>query len=274
MTQSIAQKRKAFRALHEKGTFVLPNPWDVGSARMLQAMGFKALASTSTGYAWSTGRSDYHMERDDVLGHLKELVEAVDLPVNADFEDGFAKSPEEVAKNVVLAVEAGLAGLSIEDTDMDRPGKLYELPFALERVIAAKNAIAKADKDVVLVARTEILLHDPKALSKAIDSLAAFAEAGADCLYAPGVRDKEDIRTMVKELAPKPVNVVMMGNWSTVAELTDLGVRRISTGGALARVTWAAMIATAEKIKNGSFEDFAHGTPGKHLNEVFTKFNV
>jgi 2-methylisocitrate lyase-like PEP mutase family enzyme len=240
---------------------------------MLQAMGFVALASTSTGYAWSTGRSDYHMHRDDVLEHLKTLCDAVDLPVNADFEDGFAKSPEDVAKNVVLAINSGVAGLSIEDTDVDNPGKLYELPFALERVTAAKAAIEKADKDVVFVARTEILLHDPKALSKAIDKLAAFAEAGADCLYAPGARDKEGIRTMVKELAPKPVNVVMMGNWGTVQELADLGVRRISTGGALARVTWAAMIATAEKIKNGSFEDFANGTPGKHLNETFTKFS-
>jgi 2-methylisocitrate lyase-like PEP mutase family enzyme len=194
MTVSTAEKRKAFRALHEKGCFVLPNPWDVGSARMLQHLGFQALASTSAGYAWTTGRSDYHLERDDVLRHLEQLCAGVDLPVNADFEGGFAADPEAVAENVTLSIEAGVAGLSIEDTDFDRPGQLYELGLALERIEAARAAVNQADASVILVARTEILLHDPKALAKAIEKLAAFADAGADCLYAPGIREKEDIR--------------------------------------------------------------------------------
>jgi len=271
MTRTVAEKRAAFRALHQQGCFVMPNPWDVGSARMLQHQGFAALASTRTGYAWSTGRPDYAVTRDDVLGHLTALCAAVDLPVNADFENGFATDPEGVAANVALALETGIAGLSIEDRDGNAPA-LHDLALSVERVRAARAAIDRSAANVVLVARTEGLLMDPDALAPSIDRLVAFAEAGADCLYAPGIRDKAGIAALVRAVAPKPLNVVMMRPGLSVAELTDLGVRRISIGGALARVAWAAMLATVDQIKAGSFDGLAGGTPGKELDDVFSKF--
>jgi 2-methylisocitrate lyase-like PEP mutase family enzyme len=272
MTRPIAEKRATFRGLHERGCFVLPNPWDVGSARMLQHLGFAALASTSTGYAWTTGRPDYAVTRADVLQHLTSLCEAVDLPVNADFESGFASDPEGVATNVCLAVQTGVAGLSIEDRNVEPPFGLYDTVFAVERIRAARAAIDRSGEDVILVARTEGLLSDPAAINPAIDKLVAFAEAGADCLYAPGVRGKDDIAAMVRAVAPKPLNVVMMRAGLSVAELADLGVRRISVGGALARVGWAAVLAAAEQIKAGSFDGLAGGTPGKQLNDIFGAF--
>jgi len=265
-----AQKRARFRALHESGCFVLPNPWDVGSARLLQHLGFEALASTSSGHAWTTGRPDYAPPCDDVLAHLAQLCASVDLPVNADFESGFAAAPQDVAANVALAIEAGVAGLSIEDTKVGETG-LYDLPFAVER-IAAAHAVTR-DADVILVARTEILLHDAAQVTQAIDKLVAFADAGADCLYAPGVTKREDIAAMVKAVAPKPVNVLMWGPGFTVAELADLGVRRISIGGTLARVAWQAMLNAAEQIKSGSFDGLANVAPGRKLNEIFAGFS-
>lgn len=271
MTRTAAEKRAAFRALHERGCFVLPNPWDVGSARMLQHLGFAALATTSTGYAWTTGRADYAVSRADVLHHLAAVSASVDVPVNADFESGFAASPDGVAESVALAVETGVAGLSIEDRDVEALDALYDKTFSIERVRAARAAIDRSGKDVILVARTEGLLIDPNALAPAIDRLVAFADAGADCLYAPGVRNSGDIAAMVRAVAPKPLNVLVMGPGTTVAELADLGVRRISIGGALARVAWAAMIAAAERIKAGSFDGLAGGTPGKELNAVFSE---
>jgi 2-methylisocitrate lyase-like PEP mutase family enzyme len=222
MTRTVAEKRAAFRVLHERGCFVLPNPWDVGSARMLQHLGFAALASTSTGYAWTTGRPDYSVTRADVLQHLTSLCEAVELPVNADFESGFASDPEGVATNVGLAVQTGVAGLSIEDRDVEAPFGLYDTAFAVERIHAARAAIDRSGEDVILVARTEGLLSDPAAINPAIDKLVAFAEAGADCLYAPGVRGKGDIATMVRAVAPKPLNVVMMRPGLSVAELAPI----------------------------------------------------
>ncbi|HMJ55371.1 MAG TPA: isocitrate lyase/phosphoenolpyruvate mutase family protein [Polyangiaceae bacterium] len=272
MARTLADRRTAFRALHAKGCFVLPNPWDVGSARMLQHLGFAALASTSAGFAWAMGRPDYAVTRDDVLQHLRSLCEAVDLPVNADYESGFAVDPEGVAANVALAIETGVAGLSIEDRNVDKLSELFDLPFAVKRVRAARAAIDKSGHDVILVARTESLLNDPKALTPAIDKLVAFAEAGADCLYAPGVREKADIAAMVRAVAPKPLNVVVMRPGLNVAELADLGVRRISIGAALARVTWAAMLAAAEQIKTGSFDGLDRGAPGKQLNDTFRHF--
>jgi 2-methylisocitrate lyase-like PEP mutase family enzyme len=272
MARSVADKRSAFRALHEKGCFVLPNPWDVGSARMLQHMGFAALASTSAGFAWAMGRPDNAVTRDDVLRHLRSLCEAVDLPVNADYESGFANEPEEVAANVTLAIDAGVAGLSIEDRNVDALGELFDLSFSVKRIRAARTAIDKSRHDVILVARTESLLIDPKALTPAIDKLVAFAEAGADCLFAPGVREKADVAAMVRAVAPKPVNVVAMVPGPSVAELADLGVRRISTGGSLARVAWTAMLAAAEQLKAGSFDGFDRAMPGKPLNETFRRF--
>jgi 2-methylisocitrate lyase-like PEP mutase family enzyme len=268
MTRPVAEKRSVFRALHQQGCFVLPNPWDVGSARMLQHLGFAALASTSAGYAWTQGRPDYAVTRSDVLEHLGALCDAVDLPVNADFESGFAVEPEGVAASVSLAIETGVAGLSIEDRD-ETPGGLYELPFAVERIRAARAAIDRSGADVILVARTEGLLIDPRALAPAIDKLVAFAAAGADCLYAPGVRDQADIAAMVRAVAPKPLNVVMFRPGPSVAELADLGVRRISVGGALARVAWAAMLQAAEQIRAGSFDGLAEQTPAKQLNDIF-----
>jgi 2-methylisocitrate lyase-like PEP mutase family enzyme len=264
-----AEKRARFRALHDGGCFVLPNPWDIGSARLLQHLGFAALASTSSGHAWTMGRPDYAPSRDDVLAHLAQLCASVDLPVNADFESGFAAAPEAVAANVARAIAAGVAGLSIEDTKIEGGG-LYDTGFAVERIKAA-CAVTK-DANVILVARTEILLHDSTQVTAAIDKLVAFAAVGADCLYAPGVTKREDIAAMVKAVAPKPVNVLMWGPGFTVAELADIGVRRISIGGALARVAWAAMLNAAEQIKAGSFDGLANVAPGRKLNDIFAGF--
>lgn len=271
MTRSPAEKRARFRTLHQQGCFVLPNPWDVGSARILQNLGFVALASTSSGYAWTTGRPDYAVTRDDVLKHLADLSEAVDLPINADFESGFATDPEGIATNVQLAIDAGVAGLSIEDRNLESSG-LYERSLAVERIRAARTAIDQSGEDVILVARTEGLLSDPSALNPAIDKLVAFAEAGADCLYAPGVAGKEAIAAMVRAVAPKPLNVLIMNPATTVAELADLGVRRVSIGGALAAVAWAATLEAAKAIKAGSFETLAGRAPSRDLNGIFGKF--
>lgn len=268
---SISTKRANFRSLHGSGCFVLPNPWDRGSARLLEHLGFSALASTSSGAAWTSGRPDYGVTLQGALAHLTELCAATDLPVNADFESGFADAPEGVAANVGLAMQTGLAGLSIEDRRLDGEG-LYELPLAVERIRAARAAIAQ--EDVILVARTEGLLSDASQVSAAIDRLAAFADAGADCLYAPGVQKREDIAAMVKAVAPKPVNVLMFGPGLGLAELADLGVRRVSIGGALARVAWGAMLKVADEIKRGSFDGLAGAAPGKILNGIFGEFEA
>jgi 2-methylisocitrate lyase-like PEP mutase family enzyme len=271
MTRTVTEKRAAFRALHQQGCFVIPNPWDAGSARMLQHLGFTALASTSAGFAWTQGRPDNAVTRAGVLQHLASLCEAVDLPVNADFESGFAAEPEGVAANVRLAIETGVAGLSIEDRD-GTPTGLYDLPFAVERICAARAAIDRSGADVVLVARTEGLLVDASALTPAIDKLVAFAAAGADCLFAPGVHQKADIAAMVRAVAPLPLNVVMWRPGLSVTELADLGVRRISVGGALARVAWTAVLHTAQQLLAGSFDGLAQQTPSKQLNDIFATF--
>lgn len=271
MTRSTEQKRADFRALHAQGCFVLPNPWDVGSARLFQHLGFSALASTSAGYAWSIGRPDNAVTRDDVLGHLTQMSAAFDLPINADFESGFAVDPEGVASNVSLAIATGIAGLSIEDRKRGEPG-LFDLPFAVERVRAARAAIDRSGHDVILVARTEGLFSDPGAIATAIDKLVAFAEAGADCLYAPGVTGKEAIAAMVRAVAPKPLNVLVMDPSVAVAELADLGVRRVSVGGSIARLAWAATLEAAKAIKEGAFDSLAGGMSGRELNAIFAKF--
>jgi 2-methylisocitrate lyase-like PEP mutase family enzyme len=272
MARTAAEKRATFRALHQHGCFVLPNPWDVGSARLLQHLGFAALASTSSGYAWTTGRPDYAVTRDDVLAHLTSLCGAVDLPVNADFESGFAADPEAVAANVARAIETGVAGLSIEDRKIDGTNALFDLPYAVERVRAARGAIDRSGEDVILVARTEGLLDDPGAVGPAIDRLVAFAKAGADCLYAPGVRDRSDIAAMVRAVAPKPLNVLAIDPGFSVAGMAELGVRRVSAGGALARVAWGAMLAAAERIKAGSFDGLAGAARGEQMNDLFSTF--
>jgi 2-methylisocitrate lyase-like PEP mutase family enzyme len=269
MPRTTAEKRAAFRSLHESGCFLLPNPWDIGSARMLQHLGFQALASTSSGYAWSTGRADYAVTRDDVLQHLTALSASVDLPINADFESGFATEPEQVAANVSLAVQTGIAGLSIEDRDLRKPSQLYDSALALERIRAARAAIDAAGGDVILVARTEGLLLDRSQVTPAIERLVAFAEAGADCLFAPGVTKPEDIAAMVRAVAPKPLNVLVLDPTQTLQQLAELGVRRLSVGGALARAAWAGMLNAARQLQAGSFAALASATPGRELNEIF-----
>ncbi len=244
---SQADKIKAFRTLHETGCFALPNPWDAGSARYLQALGFKALASTSAGFAWSTGRLDYQLSVDDVVGHLAILCAASDLPVNADFEGGFAIEPEGVAKNVTRAVQAGVAGLSIEDrAEAGAADPLLDLKLSVERIKAARAAIDATGLDVVLTARCEGYLVGKNDLATTIERLAAFAEAGADCLYAPGITADEDIKAVVMGVAPLPVNVLAFDYGWTTEHLAGLGVRRVSLGGALARKAYAEAMNTAK----------------------------
>lgn len=268
MGKTVAQKRAAFAALHEKGCFVIPNPWDLGSARMLESLGFAALATTSSGFAWTTGRPDYGVKRDDVVEHLHAMCAAVELPINADFESGFEPTPEGVAASVKLALDAGVAGLSIEDTVVDGKG-LYSTEQAVERVRAAKAAIGSSG--ALLVARTEILLHDKTQVNVAIDKLVAFAEAGADCLYAPGVSEPQDIAEMVRAVAPKPVNFLVTANLAlSLAELAGLGVRRVSVGGALARVAWKAAIDGANALKEGHFGVLKDGVPHAAINSLFS----
>jgi len=271
MPQSIAEKRASFHRLHEAGCFVLPNPWDVGSALALQAMGFKAIASTSAGFAWSIGRADNRVTVDDVLAHLTALCNAVDLPVNADFEGGFADKPDEVAVNVARAVKTGVAGLSIEDSTGDKATPLYERGFAIERIKAARAAIDADKSGTLLVGRCEGFLVGQPDLTMVIDRLGAYAEAGADCLYAPGIKTKEQIAAVVKAVHPKPVNLLIGSPGLTVAEAAELGVRRISVGGTLARVAWAGFMRAAQEIaEKGSFTELGNGYSGGELNKMFS----
>jgi 2-methylisocitrate lyase-like PEP mutase family enzyme len=268
------EKRVSFRRLHESGCFVIPNPWDVGSARYLAGMGFKALASTSSGAAWSMGSPDNGISLDAALAHLRALAEATDLPLNADFESGFARDAEGVARNVARCLETGVAGLSIEDStgDPDRP--LYEVSEATERLRAARAAIDAHGGGVLLVGRAECFLTGhPDPLPEAIRRLRAYAEAGADVLYAPGTRTREEIAAVVAAVAPKPVNVLAMAAMKlTVADLAELGVRRVSVGGALARAAWGGFLRAAREIAaNGSFATLAEATPGTELNGFFTQ---
>jgi len=268
---SIAEKRRAFRRLHEAGCFVIPNPWDIGSARYLQSLGFKALASTSSGFAWSVGRSDGAMSRDAVLAHLRELVLATDLPVNADFENGYASDAAGVAESVRLAVETGVAGLSIEDSTGDAGKPLFDVEVAVERMRAARRAIDKAGGDTLLVGRAEGFLWGRPDLDDAILRLKAYSDAGADCLYAPGIRTPEQIRAVVDAVAPKPVNL-LVGSTSelTMQAIAALGVRRVSVGGALARAAWGGFMRAARMLaEEGRFEGFADAASGKELNSLF-----
>src|SRR6266403_1634786 len=236
-------KRATFRKLHEAGCFVLPNPWDVGSARALQHLGFKAIASTSAGYAWSIGRADNRVTLEDVLQHLTALCGAVDLPVNADFEGGFAHKPEKVVANVARAVKTGVGGLSIEDSTGDADNPLYERAFAIESIKAARSAIDADNSGVLLTGRCEGFLVGQPDLNMVIDRLNAYSEAGADCLYAPGIKTKEQLSAVVKAVHPKPVNLLTGG--LSVAEAAYLGVRRISVGGSLARPAWGGFMRAA-----------------------------
>jgi 2-methylisocitrate lyase-like PEP mutase family enzyme len=266
MSLSTTQKRDAFRQLHESGCFVLPNPWDVGSAKILQHLGFKALASTSAGMAWAMGRADGQVSLDEVLLHLSSLAHATDLPLNADFENGFADAPDEVARNVALAVDTGVSGLSIEDFPGGAATGLYDFDLAVERIAAARAAIGSSG--VVLTARSEGFLRGAPDMDETIRRLNAFAKAGADCLYAPGLREEAQIRQLVEAVAPKPVNILSPG--LPVATIAGLGARRISLGGAMARVAYgAAYAAVAEVAEQGTFGAFAKPA-GPSLNPIFS----
>jgi 2-methylisocitrate lyase-like PEP mutase family enzyme len=270
---SVADKRRAFRTLHATGCFVIPNPWDVGSARYLQSLGFKALATTSSGFAWSQAHADNAVGVDVVLAHIAELVAAADVPVNADFEGGYADAPAGVAENVRRCCETGVAGLSIEDSTGVKDKPLYDIPFAVERMKAARAAIDKAAPDVLLTGRAEGFIAGVPDLEQMIARLKAYAAAGADCLYAPGIRTREQIEAVVQAVAPKPVNFLNGAAFGhTVADLAAMGVRRISVGGALARSAWGGFMRTARLIaEQGSFEGFKDAASGAELNGIFTK---
>jgi len=268
-----AEKRKIFRKLHESGCFVIPNPWSPGTARYLEGLGFKALASTSSGYAHSQGYADGALTRDQVLTHYREIASTVSVPVNADFENGFAHKPEDVAANVKLCIETGVAGLSIEDYTNDDASPLYDFDLAVARVKAARQAVDQMGGDVLLTGRAEGFLHGKPDLADAIKRLKAFSEAGADCLYAPGIRTREQIVEVVKAVAPKPVNLLNHTTLGfTVKDISEMGVRRISVGGTLSRVAMNAFIKSARDIaENGKFDSFAGIISNAELNKFFGK---
>jgi 2-methylisocitrate lyase-like PEP mutase family enzyme len=269
---TIADKRKTFRKLHESGCFVIPNPWNVGTARYLQGLGFKALATTSSGHAHARGFPDGGQSRDDVLAHLREMSAATDVPLNADFENGFADDPGGVADNVTRCVATGVAGLSIEDAPKEAT-PLYPLDTAVARIKAARAAIDRGGGDVVFTARAENFIRGVPDLDDVIRRLKAYAGAGADCLYAPGIRTREQIEAVVEAVAPKPVN--FLAGWAmdfTVNDIAAMGVRRISVGGSLARVAMHAFIKTAAEIaKDGKFDGFGGLISNAELNKFFSE---
>jgi 2-methylisocitrate lyase-like PEP mutase family enzyme len=269
---STADKRKTFRQLHEAGCFVIPNPWNVGTARYLQGLGFKALATTSSGHAHSQGYADGAQSIGDVLAHYRELAAVADVPLNADFENGFADDPDGVAENVTACIATGVAGLSIEDSPNDGKTPLYDFDVAVARVKAARAAIDCAGGDVILTGRAEGFIRGVPDLDDVIRRLKAYAAAGADCLYAPGIKTRAEIEAVVKAVAPKPVNFLNSGAFGfTVADIAAMGVRRISVGGSLARVAMHAFIRTATEIaKEGKFDGFAGLISNPELNKFFS----
>jgi len=270
---STADKRKTFRELHNSGCFVIPNPWNVGSALYLQGLGFKAIASTSSGHAHSQGYADGAQTMDDVLAHYRELAAATDIPLNADFENGFADDPDGVAINVTKCIATGVSGLSIEDSLQQEAPALYDFDLALARVKAARAAIDKAGGDVVFTARSEGFIRGRPDLEETIRRLKAFADAGADCLYSPGIRTREQIEATVKAVGGKAINFLNMTALGfTVNDLAGMGVRRISVGGTLARVAMDAFVKSARAIATeGKFDSFAGIIPNADLNKFFTE---
>ena len=266
-----------FTTMHESGCFVLPNPWDVGTALYLQYLGFEALATTSAGFAFSRGKPDGGVSLDEMLSHIGEVVAATTLPVNADFSNGFADEPDDVAANVKLCIAKGVAGLSIEDNSGNSAAPIYEESLAVDRIRAARNAIDASGVPVLLTGRCEAwLVGRPDPFRVALDRLVAYAEAGADCLYAPGIQKPDEIAVIVKAIAPKPVNVLVSGfnRELSLSHLADLGVRRISVGSGLAAVAWGAFIRAARSIATtGRFDAFADAVPFAEINEVFSKRN-
>lgn len=267
---TVSDKRAAFREMHHAGCFLLPNPWDAGSARLLERLGYRALATTSAGYAWSQGQADGQLSRDDTLAHMRYMAAMSDLPINADFESGFGATPEAVFDSVSLALATGVAGLSIEDSTGDPAQPVRDKAQAVERLQAARAAIDAGGGDTLLVGRAENYFVGRPDLDDTVERLLAYSQAGADCLYAPGLRTREEIQTVVQAVAPKPVNVLIGWNSElTVEALAELGVRRISVGGALARAAWGGFIDAARRmIEQGRFDGFG-GTPsGAELNEL------
>lgn len=269
--QDVSARRRSFRALHAQGCFVIPNPWDPGSAKYLEKLGFPALATTSSGAAWRHAMADGQMTLDEVLVHLREIVDATALPVNADFEAGYAADAAGVARNVRLALETGVAGLSIEDSTGDPDAPLRDIPVAVERMRAARAAIDAAGGEALLVGRAENFIAGRPDLDDAIRRLRAYAEAGADCLYAPGIKTREQIAAVVKAVAPKPVNLLIGFTTDlTMRDIEALGVRRVSVGGALARSAWGGFMRTARMIsEQGRFDGFADAASGAELNGLF-----
>ncbi|MBR0872783.1 isocitrate lyase/phosphoenolpyruvate mutase family protein [Bradyrhizobium tropiciagri] len=265
-----ADKRATFKKLHESGCFIIPNPFDVGSALALQHLGFKALASTSAGFAWTIGKADNRVTVDDVCDHLTAMCAAVDIPVNADYEGGFAVEPDKVAINVGRGVKTGVAGLSIEDSTGDAANPLFEHKLAVERIKAARKAIDADKSGVLLTGRCEAYLWGKQDIKLVIERLQAYSDAGADVLYSPGIKTKEDIAAVVKAVVPKPVNLLIGGPGLSLQEVADLGVRRISVGGSLARMAWVGfMKAAKEMAEKGTFAEFANGYSGGELNKMF-----
>jgi len=263
----------SFHRLHQSGCFMIPNPWDAGSARTLEQLGFKALATTSSGFAWTLGRPDNHVTLEETLAHLRLVAHAVDIPVNADFEGGFATDPETVAANVLAATATGVAGLSIEDSTGNAANPLFEFALSVERIRAARKAIDASGTGVLLTGRSEGFIVGRPDIGETIRRLTAYADAGADCLYAPGIRTTADIAAVVQAVSPKAVNVLVGGDFTTVAELAKLGVRRISVGGALARAAWTGFLQAAREIaEQGTFKGLARATPFDEINESFSRY--
>jgi 2-methylisocitrate lyase-like PEP mutase family enzyme len=267
---TLLNRVEIFRQLHQSGCFVIPNPWDLGSARVLTQLGFRALATTSSGFAWSIGRADNHISLEQALAHFRWLAAGVDVPISGDFEHGFATEPEGVAVNVAAAAATGIAGLSIEDSTGDRSNPLFDFDLAIDRIRAARRAIDDSGTGALLTGRSEGFIAGRPDLAETIRRLTAYAEAGADCLYAPGIRAMPDIVAVVRAVAPKPVNVLASTDFATVSELAAAGVRRISVGGALARTAWAGFLTAATEIaERGTFTNLARAVSGVELNGRF-----
>jgi 2-methylisocitrate lyase-like PEP mutase family enzyme len=266
--------RRVFRQLHESGCFLIPNPWDLGSARLLVQLGMPALATTSAGFAWSLGRPDNQVSLAEALTHFQALVQTVEVPVNGDFEGGFAVEPEQVAGNILAAISTGIAGVSLEDSTGDAASPLFDFALSVERISAARRAIDESGTGVLLTGRSEGFIVGRPDLAETIRRLTAYAEAGADCLYAPGIRSNAEIAAVVRAVAPKPVNVLVGSDFTTVAALAELGVRRISVGGALARAAWTGFLAAArEMVEQGTFTRLASAVSFAELNGAFGSAN-
>jgi 2-methylisocitrate lyase-like PEP mutase family enzyme len=261
---------QTFRDLHQAGCFVIPNPWDIGSARLLAQLGFPALATTSSGFAWSLGRRDNHVSLADALAHFRSIAASVEVPVNGDFEGGFAIEPEQVGTNIRKATATGIAGVSIEDSTGDTSQPLFDFQLSVERVSAARRAIDDSKTGILLTGRSEGFIVGRPDLRQTIRRLTAYAEAGADCLYAPGIRSKAEITELVKAVAPKPVNALVGSGFATVAELAEIGVRRISVGGALARAAWTGFLRAANEIASqGTFTELEAAVSFAEINDSF-----